>query len=809
MHLDALVLWGLLAALPSAAGPGVRPPPGAGPVDDAPAVLLNELDADQSGVDSREFVELLAAPGRDLGGLVVVLYNGAAPGDAAYDAVDLFGQTAGADGLFVLGSPAVDGVDLVAFTSNGIQNGPDGAALWWAPGVPAASFIGTGAATPPAGARLVDALVHGTSDAPDAALLAALTPGGALADESSGPGPVERSLQRRPDGGAPFDTARFIASAPTPGRRNGPLRHLAIHEIQGAGHHSPFDGAFVADVTGVVTAVRADRFHLQSLPGREDDDPATSEALVVIAGGAALPEPGDHVTLSGWVEEHRPGGALDNLTTTRLVLQGDWTLEAAGAPLPAPVTLGAAGRPLPDRVVDDDTRGGRVGEGTTLFDPEADGLDAFEALEGMRVRVDDAVAVSATSAFGEIAVLADGGAGATGLVPRGVLLRGPDDPNPERIVVDDALLPTPAVSAGDRFDAPLVGVLDYSFGSPKLLLTAPARAVPGAPPAERAAEAAPDALRVATLNVQNLSPQSDGDRIADLAATIVHGLGSPDVVALQEVQDGSGPVDDGVLSALPTLMLLQGAVRSQGGPRYVPLEIAPLDGEDGGQPGGNIRVALLYRADGDLRLVSRSGGDAVTPVVVRAGPDGLPHLHPSPGRVAPLDPAFESSRKPLAAEFTWRGRALFVVVVHFSSKLGDTPIFGSWQPPVDGTTAARVPQARAVRELAADLLALDPDAAVVVLGDFNDFEWSATLAEARGEGVLENLTDRLPRHERGSYVFEGNAQTLDHCLVSASLARRLLLHRVVHRHAGRHVAPSDHDPVLADFAPPEAPTGLR
>ncbi len=800
----------LLATGPLASGPAgleVRPAneTGASPLN---SVLINELDADQSGVDMLEFIELLApAQGWDLSAWVVVLYNGAAPDDEAYDAIALTGQLAGEDGLFVLGSTGVESVDLVAFSSNGIQNGPDAVALWHAPGLKASDFLGTNPSTPPAGARLADALVHSTGDAPDQALLDALTPGALMRDESAGLGPSERSLQRRPDGGAPFDTASFIPSAPSPGRRNGTLHHVAIHAIQGPGHRSPYEGSFVADVEGVVTAVRDDRFHLQALPGSEDEDPHTSEALLVLPGTADQPEVGDHILLSGWVEEHSPGGSPGNLSTTRLILLGEWVLVDSGLVLPAPVVLGEGGHSLPRQIIDNDTRGGQVSNTATLFDPEQDGLDSFESLEGMRVQVREAYAIGATTSFGELPVLADGGRLATGLSVRGALLRSAEDANPERILVDDELTPTPQAELGDRFSSPLVGVLDYSFGNPKLLLTETAQVVPGSRPAEHLSNTA--GLRVASLNVQNLSPQSSGERIAELAKTLVFGLNAPDLVALQEVQDGSGPLNDGVVSGLPSLMLLQGAIRSLGGPRYIAVEIAPLDGMDGGQPGGNIRVAFLYRADSDLRLVARAGGDATTPTLVQVGADGSPQLAPSPGRIAPEDPAWLNSRKPLTAEFEWRGQALFIVNVHLSSKLGDTPLFGAWQPPVLASEAKRLPQARVVRDFVAKILAADPQAAVLVLGDCNDFEWSPALAEFQAGGLLHNLTDGVPQGERGSYIYQGNTQTLDHALASSALLPALLDYRIVHRHAGRLEAPSDHDPLLLDLSPTDLPNGLR
>ena len=793
-------------------GPPVTP---AGPVrGDEPGrpkpsldVLINEIDVDQSGIDTREFIELLTpVGGHDLSSLVVVLYNGAADGDTAYAAYGLGGWATGEDRLFVLGSEDVENVDMVAFTSNGLQNGSDAVALYEAAGLEDRDFLHTPAASPPAGARLVDALVYGTNDPPDAALIAALTPGASSADESAPRGATgirELSLQRRPDGGAAFDPDRFLPSAPTPGRRNGPLRLLRIHQIQGASHRSPWVGAWIRDVEGVVTAVRSDRYHLQSLPGAEDDDPATSEALIVLMDvgneESVAPDIGDHVLVTGWIEEHRPGGDRSNLPTTRLRESRTRTLLASGLELPAPIVLGREGRPLPHTITDDDTRLGSLDQGATAFDPENDGLDFFESLEGMRVSVRDALAVGATSIFGELAVVADGGQDASGLTAAGALLRSETDGNPERILLDNAITPVPLAGMGAQLDSPLTGVMDYSFGYPKLLLTSPVEVVAEGPPPEVApAPQEERLLRVASLNVSNLSPRSDPRRVAELARSIVRGLHSPDLLVLQEVQDGSGPLDDGVVSSRASLLLLQGAIQTIGGPDYLPVEIPPVDGEDGGQPGGNIRVVFLYRHDRGLRLETNGAGGPSQAATVMTDAHGRTRVRPSPGRLAPDAPAWESTRKPLVAEFSWRGRSLFVVGVHLSSKLGDTSLFGSWQPPVQATRNRRLQQAGVVRGFVSELLRADPDALLMVLGDFNDFEWSSPLQRLQADGLLRNLTLDLPNAERFSYVFQGNAQTLDHILVSPAMAQLPHEYRLVHRHAGRLGAPTDHDvPLLS------------
>ncbi|MBA3277633.1 MAG: hypothetical protein H0U22_02705 [Geodermatophilaceae bacterium] len=98
----------------------------------------------------------------------------------------------------------------------------------------------------------------------------------------------------------------------------------------------------------------------------------------------------------------------------------------------------------------------------------------------------------------------------------------------------------------------------------------------------------------------------------------------------------------------------------------------------------------------------------------------------SPGRIEPNHPAWENSRKPLAGEFPYRGQTLFIVANHFNSKGGDQALFGANQPPVRSSENQRHQQAELVRSFADELLASDPQARVVVLGDINDFQFSET-----------------------------------------------------------------------------------
>ena len=171
---------------------------------------------------------------------------------------------------------------------------------------------------------------------------------------------------------------------------------LRIHDLQGAQHVSPYRGAFVAAVPGVVTAVRTNGYYIQD--PRPDRDPRTSEGIFVFTGSAPdeLLTPRTAVTVSGQVTEFRGGGASSaNLSTTQI---SDATAVRVGRGRIRPTLVGRGGRVPPRTVVDDDTTGGDV-EANPAFDPREDGIDFYESLEGMLTKVRRAVAVAPTTDF--------------------------------------------------------------------------------------------------------------------------------------------------------------------------------------------------------------------------------------------------------------------------------------------------------------------------------------------------------------------------------------------------------------------------
>lgn len=587
-----------------------------------------------------------------------------------------------------------------------------------------------------------------------------------------------------------------------------------IMQIQGTTHRSALAGRAVSGVHGIVTARTASGFYVQDLTG--DGDPATSDALFVFTRSAPGVAAGDAVELSGTVFEYRPdcssatllddetcsarSAAFHNLSVTELV-SPSIRVHASGLPPPAATWIGGPGALPPTQI--SDGLGGSVEDPAYAFDRARHALDFFETLESMRVAVAAPLVVGARDSFGVLPVLADLGVGQGALTSRGGVALTAASANGGRILLDDALAATPQADVGDTL-AEVEGVGGYRYGSYRLYVTLAALATDGSPAKQTAGPVTPGWLSIASFNVENLAATASREKIEGVAAQIATHLGGPALVALAEMQDDDGEIDGGVATADGSFGTLVAAIEAAGGPAYRFVQIDPEDGGDGGAPGANIRVGFLYDpqrvsfGDGSPQI-----GDATTAIGLDAR--GIPDL--DAGRIDPTNAVWSGSRKPLAARFRFGGRTIVVIALHLRSKSGDGPLFGRFQPPIEASRTAREAQAGVVGSFVEEIIAADPGAAVVVLGDLNDFDFSPALARLEAAG-LRNLTKQLPASERYTFVFEGNAQALDHVLVSEVLAASAR-YEIVHVNSEYRAADraSDHDPVLAQLAVPAPEPG--
>ncbi|MFD6761656.1 endonuclease/exonuclease/phosphatase family protein [Streptomyces roseolus] len=575
---------------------------------------------------------------------------------------------------------------------------------------------------------------------------------------------------------------------------------VRVHDVQGTTRVSPLVGKQVTGVAGVVTGVRtygsSRGFWVQDPQG--DGNPATSEGLFVFTGSNPTVAVGDAVSVDGTVTEYVPGGLNSGNQSLTQLSRPKVTVVSKGNALPAPVTIAPWSVPDAYAPAGDPANGGSI-NGLEL-DPETYALDYYESLEGTNVRVGSSRVVGATDPYSELWVTVkpwenDNERG-------GTVYGSYESQNTGRLQIQSliplAQQPFPKANVGDWLTGSTEGPLDFNqFGGYTLTARTIGTLQDRGLEREVTEKQHKNELAVATYNVENLDPSDPQEKFDALAKAVVENLASPDVLALEEIQDDNGAKNDGTVSAGQTLKKFTDAIVAAGGPAYEWRSIDPENNEDGGEPGGNIRQVFLFNPE-RVSFVDRAGGDATTATDV-TGTKGRAALTLSPGRIDPANTAWESSRKPLAGEFTFRGRTVFVIANHFGSKGGDESLVSHHQPPNRSSEAKRLLQAQAVNAFVKEIIAVDKQADVLVVGDINDFEFSATTEALTDGGALYPAVESLPRSERYSYVYQGNSQVLDQILTSPGVHR--FAYDSVHINAEFADQNSDHDPQVLRFRP--------
>ncbi|CAB3747807.1 endonuclease [Burkholderia sp. MSh2] len=557
-----------------------------------------------------------------------------------------------------------------------------------------------------------------------------------------------------------------------------------VVELRTAGGPSPLAG-HTTSIEAVVTATfgGADGlggFFVQQADAQRRHRPGIPEGVFVYAPNARA-QAGDLVHLTGRVDE-RYG-------RTQFTLSGNVTVCAHGQSVtPATLTL-----PVATPAV-------------------------LAAHEGMRVRLPQTLTVSDTHALGRYGnlVLSNGRLRMpTQVAPpaEAAALAAANARN--RIVLDDGSgrrdpatvrYPPPALSAANTLRAGYTvrgveGVLEWRHGEWRLQPVAGAAPVfdaaanprTGAPPRH------PDAdLRIVSFNVFNYfngdghgggfdAPADRGAKtpaaFARQEAKIVAALRAlrADVIGLMEIANNG--YDDA--SAVRRL-----AAQLGDGWRAVEPAAARL-GRD------TIAVALLY----DSRAVEPVG---------RAATVALGGRH----------------RPPLAQTFRRIGgaRALTVAVNHLKSKNCPNAT-GAERDQSDGQGCWNAARTRAAARVA-DWLATSPTGAaadgVLLIGDLNSYAKEDPLRALESRGYT-NLVARFVGDAAYSYVFRGEAGSLDHALATPALAARVKAAHIWHINADEpaalqpvpdyrtpalraaYYAPdayrsSDHDPVVVDVA---------
>jgi endonuclease/exonuclease/phosphatase family metal-dependent hydrolase len=516
-------------------------------------------------------------------------------------------------------------------------------------------------------------------------------------------------------------------------------------------------------VKGIVTAKIGKTVYIQDVNG--DGDDATSDAISVY--GASSVSVGDLVEVTGVVNEYTRGGGSQPSTQ---IVNPTYTVTATGQALPAPVEIGAGKRLPPTSSI-------------------AESIVFWESMESMLVKVLDPIAVAGTTKYGETFVRTGGQI--TSVSERGTLNIGPGDFNPERIQIDGDGI---SVDAGATLED-VVGIVSYGFGEYEIVPvgTLDVKTASTLAPTVTSLVNSEVSVLIGSYNVLNLEVVDDlkTGRFALIAQHIVTNMGAPDILGLQEVQDNdgvSGGTGSTVTSASLTLQAIIDEINLISSNFDYQFVDNTLIGDDtnGGQPGGNIRVAFLYNAN--RVSYDESSLNAVVDPVDQQTNSANP---------------FYRSRLPLAATFSFMGRPIEVVNVHFASKGGSAPLTSSDAQPVEfrqseadvnGSVDQRIVMSQAIREYASG------KDNVVVLGDFNEFEFNLPLINLL-DTPLTNLAFTVPAEERYSYIFNGNSQALDHIFVSPALSRLAQLEyiHVNAEFAEKTERASDHDPLVASI----------
>ena len=232
----------------------------------------------------------------------------------------------------------------------------------------------------------------------------------------------------------------------------------------------------------------------------------------------------------------------------------------------------------------------------------------------------------------------------------------------------------------------------------------------------------PQELAIATYNVENLAPTDQATKFTKLAQGIVNNLASPDIVAVEEVQDNDGATDDGVVAANITLTDLTNAIVAAGGPQYDWREIDPVNDQDGGAPGGNIRQVFLFNPErvsfvdipgGDVDRPRCSAGQAWPAAAVRVA---RPHRARRPG--LERQPQAARRRVPVPRPGCVRGGEPLRRQARRPAQRGRVPAAGP------ALRAQREPRRSESVTSSATCQKIDPTANIVVVGDLNDYQFS-------------------------------------------------------------------------------------
>jgi len=591
---------------------------------------------------------------------------------------------------------------------------------------------------------------------------------------------------------------------------------VTIQTIQ-ATKPSAYAGQAVT-TSGIVIGVKSNGFYIEAKDA--NTNATTPQGVLVYTGSTVKPAfiaLGNEVQVTGTVNTYPPAGLTPG---TEIDGPQTFTLLSSGNALPPAVTI------------------------TAGMDSPAGGIYQFARLEGMRVAIDSLTTTSGTDATlseaAEINTSVGRFYGVVTGVPRpfrepGIALTdttyGPIpagiprwDSNPELLYIDSKTFGGAAIDLTSNSTVTgLAGVMDFSFGTPEIILDATNHpTVTGGMTVQAVPMQAGNEFTIASFNMERFyNDKSDADnpgssavvvtteayqrRLNKASLAIRNVLNMPDIIGTQEIENLA------VLTDLATKVSADAVAAGQADPLYQPYLYLANDGTaiNTGFLVKSTRVNTVKVEQLGLTttFTNSTGSQAIlndrTPLVLHAGIKR--------GGTAPDYP-------------------VTVISVHQRSLINVA------DPTNTGATVRLKREAQA--EYLANLIQGYQVAGehVVTVGDYNIFEFSDGYVDAigvtKGNPVpasqvittpvtglanppLVDLVTLLPADQRQSYVETGSAQVLDHVLVTSDLVPTNT--RLVYAHidsdwplvnlndASLPTRISDHDPAVAYFAVPPVP----
>ncbi|KAF7978492.1 hypothetical protein HWV62_45637 [Athelia sp. TMB] len=443
--------------------------------------------------------------------------------------------------------------------------------------------------------------------------------------------------------------------------------------------------------------------------------------------------------------------------------------------------------------------------------PATYGIDFWESLEGQLVTVPGPIVVDFPDYYGDIWVHGDWPV--PGKNSRGGLTmingtNGLPTGNPGMILIGDPLDGTknPSVSVGTNLSdisGPIIFQYGYFYLLPTTAPTVKATPTTTIPASNITSSTSDCTLTLGDYNIDNFGPKAT--QLPAVATHIAKYLNTPDLVFLQEIQDNSGETDDGTVSANTTLSNLVAAISAAGGAfTYSYIDIDPINDQDGGVPGGNIRQAYLWNPQKISLVPGSPVGGSLDATAVATDSNGDLTLTYNPGRIDPANAAWNASRKPLVAAWeTPKGNRFFTVNLQLTAKLDSTTLEANPRPPINAFVDQRTSQVEVISTFVNTILEKDSSASIIVGGDCNEYLYTRSVFAP----LISVLTDidslaGIPVEERYTYIYDGQTEQLDHLFVSSSIASRPVAAQHIHVNnwaTSLATRASDHDPTVAQL----------